>query len=145
MVLCWLMVLNATFNNNLVISWQPVLLVKETGENHRPVASHWQTFSHNVASSTWTRFELTTLVLIGTDFIGSCKSNYHTISTMTAPTNWVFLWISNLIFCVSLFHILSVKRLSYVYFAFPFVKRDDTCTLWNLKYEHQVYIKEKLM
>ena len=32
-----------------------VLLVEETGvpgENHRPVASHWQTLSHNVVSST---------------------------------------------------------------------------------------------
>ena len=27
------------------------------------------------------RFELTTLVVIGTDCIGSCKSNYHTITT----------------------------------------------------------------
>ena len=38
-----------------VISWRSVLLVKETGvpiENHRPVASHWQTLSHNVQSST---------------------------------------------------------------------------------------------
>ena len=39
-------VFNATFNN---IS---VLLVEETRENHRPVASHWQTLSHNVLSST---------------------------------------------------------------------------------------------
>jgi hypothetical protein len=33
------------------ISWQSVLLVEETGgpgENHRPVASHSQTLSHNV-------------------------------------------------------------------------------------------------
>jgi hypothetical protein len=35
-----LMVYNATFNNISVISWRPVLLVEETGENHRPVASH---------------------------------------------------------------------------------------------------------
>ena len=28
-------------------------------------------------------FELTTLVVIGTDCTGSCKSNYHTITTMT--------------------------------------------------------------
>jgi len=38
-----LMVLNATFNNNLVISWQSVLLVEKTRvprENHRPVTSH---------------------------------------------------------------------------------------------------------
>jgi hypothetical protein len=38
-----------------VISWMSVLLVGETGvhrENHRLVASHWQTLSHNVVSST---------------------------------------------------------------------------------------------
>ena len=29
-------------------------------------------------------FELATLVVIGTDCIGSCKSNYHTITTTTA-------------------------------------------------------------
>jgi hypothetical protein len=31
---------NATFNNISVISWRSVLLVEETGDNHRPVASH---------------------------------------------------------------------------------------------------------
>jgi hypothetical protein len=38
----WFIVLNATFNNTLAISWRSVLLVEETGvpeENHRPVAS----------------------------------------------------------------------------------------------------------
>jgi len=51
----WFMVFNATFNNILVISWRSVLLVEETGvsgENHRPSASHSQTLSHNVVSST---------------------------------------------------------------------------------------------
>ena len=49
------MVFDATINNISVISWQSVLLVEETGvprENHPPVASHWQTISHNVVSST---------------------------------------------------------------------------------------------
>jgi len=49
------MVLNATFNNISAISWQSVLFVEETGvpgENHRYVASHWQTLSHNIVSST---------------------------------------------------------------------------------------------
>jgi hypothetical protein len=49
------MVFNATFNNISVISWRSVLLVEKIGgpeENHRPVASHYQTLSHNVASST---------------------------------------------------------------------------------------------
>ena len=32
-------------------------------------------------------FEPTTLVVIGTDCIDSCKSNYHTIVTTTAPGN----------------------------------------------------------
>jgi hypothetical protein len=45
------MVLNATFNNISVILWRSVLLVEETGDNHRPVASHWQTLSHDVVSS----------------------------------------------------------------------------------------------
>jgi hypothetical protein len=46
----WIMVFNTTFNNISVISWRSVLLVEETGvpaENHRPVASHWQTLSQN--------------------------------------------------------------------------------------------------
>ena len=44
----WFMVFNATFNNISVISWWSILVVEETGENHRAVASHWQTLSHNV-------------------------------------------------------------------------------------------------
>ena len=48
------MVFNATFNNISVISWQSVLLVKDTGvrgENHRPIARYRQTLSHKVVSS----------------------------------------------------------------------------------------------
>ena len=40
-------------------------------------------------SSPWVGVEPTTSVVIGTDCIGSCKSNYHTIMAMTAPnTKW---------------------------------------------------------
>jgi hypothetical protein len=49
------MVFNDTFNNITVILWQSVFLVEETvvpGENHQPVASHWQILSHNVVLST---------------------------------------------------------------------------------------------
>ena len=65
------MVFNATIKNISVISWRSVLLVEEAGvpeENHRHVA--------------WVRFELTTLVVIGTDCIGSYKSNFHSITKM---------------------------------------------------------------
>ena len=37
-------------------------------------------------TSPWSRFELTTSVVIGTDCIGSCKSNYHALMAMTTPT-----------------------------------------------------------
>jgi hypothetical protein len=43
------------FSYIIYISWWSVLSVKETGvpgEKHRPVASHWQTLSPNVVSST---------------------------------------------------------------------------------------------
>jgi len=49
------MVFNATLDNISAISWRSVLLMEETGitgENHRHVASHLQTLSHNVVSST---------------------------------------------------------------------------------------------
>ena len=35
----------------------------------------------------------TTLVVIGTDCIGSCKSNYHTITTMTAPKTSILIFV----------------------------------------------------
>jgi len=96
------------------------LLVDETRaprENHRPAASHQQTLSHNVVSP-WAGFKLTTLVVIGTDCIGSCKSNSHTITTMMAPiqyfriqTRWKFLFFLNhffkeLIIIVTYLHVL---------------------------------------
>jgi len=36
-------------------------------------------------TSPWSRFELTSVV-IGTDCIGSCKSNHHTITATTVPS-----------------------------------------------------------
>ena len=77
------MVFNATFSNISAISWRSALLVKETGvpgENHRLVASHWQTLLHNVVSSMPRLSGIRThnaIVVIGTDCIGSCKFNYH--------------------------------------------------------------------
>jgi hypothetical protein len=35
------LVFNATFSNISAISWRPVLVVEEAGENHRPWASNW--------------------------------------------------------------------------------------------------------
>jgi hypothetical protein len=84
------MVFNATFNNISAISWRSVLLVEETGvpgENHQAAVSHRQTLSHNVVSSTPRLSEIRThsIVMICTGCIGSCESNYHMITTTTAP------------------------------------------------------------
>ena len=87
-LLVCLMVFNATFNNISVTSWLSVLLVEETGEpgeNHRPFASDWQTWSHNVVHLA--------LIEIRTHISGDrhllhigrlCNSNYHTIMTTMA-------------------------------------------------------------
>jgi hypothetical protein len=55
------MVFNATFNNISVISLWSILLVEETripGENHRPIASHWQTLSHIEQNEMWNVIEM---------------------------------------------------------------------------------------
>ena len=38
-------------------------------------------------TSPWSRCELTTSVVIGTDCIGNCNSNYHTITATTGKWN----------------------------------------------------------
>ena len=106
------MVLKVTLKNISVISWRSVLLVEEIGvpvENHRPVASHWQTLSHNVVSSTASSagLKITTLVVIDTDYIGSCKSNYHTITT--SPRSTVILQAKqNGIKPITFFHVCKI-------------------------------------
>ena len=78
--------INATFNNISAISWRTISLVEETGvpgKNRWPAASIWQSWIEYTAP--WEGFELTTSVVIGTDYIGSCKPNYHTITTTKTP------------------------------------------------------------
>jgi hypothetical protein len=54
----------------------------------------------------WSRFELTTSVVIGTACIGSCTSNYH---TMTAPCceSRCLLWMH---IYICFFPVFSIKR-----------------------------------
>ena len=41
-----------------------------------------------LCTSPWSRFEHTTWVVIGTDCIGSCKSNYHTMTPTPALSHF---------------------------------------------------------
>jgi hypothetical protein len=63
------------FNNISAISRWSVLLLEETGENNRPVASRWQTIGLSCINytSSWAGLKLTTLVVIGTDCADGCK------------------------------------------------------------------------
>ena len=70
------MVFNTTFNNTTFISLRPVLLVEKTTD----LLQVTDKLYHKI-----TGFKLTTLVVIGTNCIGSYKFNYHTITTMTVP------------------------------------------------------------
>ena len=59
------------------------------GENHRHVSRTDKVITYVVqmyrVHLAWAGFELSMVVVIGTDCTGSCKSNYHTIKSMTTP------------------------------------------------------------
>jgi len=76
------MVLKATLNNISVLSRWSVLLVEETGVPSGKSLTNFITYYCIEYTSPLAGFELIMLVVIDTDWIGGCKSNYHTI-TMT--------------------------------------------------------------
>jgi hypothetical protein len=48
--LVWFMLFNCPFQHYFRYMWWSVVSVEETGENHWPVARHWDTLQHNVAN-----------------------------------------------------------------------------------------------
>jgi hypothetical protein len=74
----WVMLwkFNATFNNILEISF-----IGEGGRTIIPTKTHQPKYS-----SLWVDIELTTLVVIDTDCIEGCKTNFNKIMAMCTKT-----------------------------------------------------------
>jgi hypothetical protein len=86
-----IMVLNTTFNNISAISWGSALLVEKNRSTLRePPTCRKSLTNYHIrlyqVHLVWAGFELAALVAIGTDCIGSYKSNYHTITTAPQET-----------------------------------------------------------
>jgi hypothetical protein len=61
--------------------WQSVLLMEKTSNLSQVADKLYHIMLYQV-HATWMGFELTTLLVVGTDCTGSCKSNYHMITVL---------------------------------------------------------------
>ena len=104
------MVFNATFNNIFQLYrgdqfhwWKKPVYPEKTTDLSQVTVQLYHTMLYRVHLA-WVGFELTTLVVIDTDCIGSYKSNYHTMTTTTtygsARPNAVLCKTYSVLLCV---------------------------------------------
>ena len=74
------------FNYIVAVSFIGAGIQRTRRKPNRPVSQVTDKHYHIMLyTSPWSRFKLTTSVVIGTDYIGSCKSKYYTITSGTDP------------------------------------------------------------
>jgi hypothetical protein len=103
-----------------------------SGENHLPAASLWQIYHIIEYTSPWTGFELTTFVVVGTDCISSCESNYHTITTLS---DWYKANLSFIIWNAELFY--CQNKLKYIRIYLRHILKQ--------RYNNDLYVYSRLM
>ena len=96
------MVFSATFNTISANSWQSVLLVEVNRSIRRKPPTCHKSLTNFITkycfeyTSPSTGFELTTLVVMGTNCVCSCNFNYHMIKNTTSPYyikhNYLIKW-----------------------------------------------------
>ena len=80
---------------------------------------------------TWAGLELTTLVVISTDCIGSYQSNYHMITVTTAPGQPFFNETYTKCTCISLFKTYTCISLFKTYTCISLFKTYTCISLFN--------------
>ena len=102
---CFMMV-SAIFNNISAILWRSVLLVEETTDLLQFTDKLYCIMSY---TSPWSRFELTTSMVIGTDCRDSCPA---TIRTRVRPS---FLFIYKKCSCAGYINNILCKKVDKIY------------------------------
>ena len=133
-LICKLFDGNTTFNNMSVISWQSDLLVEESTALPQDTDKLYHIILYTLS---WSRFELTTSVVIGTDGIGSCKSNYHTITVTTAPICQLYYFSSDVVYVISTEQVFFWWFLFFAIFAFIWFCVKKMCpdtSIWHVSH-----------
>ena len=113
------MVFNATFDDSSTISWRSVLLVNENRSTRRKPPTCRKPLTNVIMkccmeyNSPCAGFDFIKLVVISTDYIGSCKSNYYIITTTTAAT--LLINISHQKMLQLIFYLYLVLMMGCVY------------------------------